>query len=132
MESKRQAKFARQIQKEMADIFMREAKPMFNMQFITVSEVNVTPDLSYVKLYLSFLNEKEPAKAINLIRQYNKELRMMLGSRIRNIVKKIPEIEFFYDDTFEKAAHMDEVFTKINAEPKSQHTWDEGEYKDIE
>lgn len=119
MESKRQVKFARQIQKEMADIFMREGKRMFEIPFITVSAVRVSPDLGYVKVYLTFLNEKNPEKVVNLIRQYTKELRMMLGARIRNIVKKIPEVEFYYDDSMDFAEKMDKLFDEINSKPKS-------------
>jgi len=121
MESKRQAKFGRQVQKDLSEIFLREGKALFGTQFISVSQVRVTPDLSYVKSYLTFLNEKDPQRMLNLIKLHNKELRTMLASRIRNEVRKIPEIEFFYDDTMEYVEKMDKLFADLKAkeQPKA-------------
>jgi ribosome-binding factor A len=117
MESKRQAKFARQIQKDLSEIFLREGQSLIGIKFISVSQVRVSPDLGYAKVYLTFLNEKEPLKALNLVKQYNKELRMMLGIKIRNTVRKIPEIEFFYDDTMDFVEHMDKIFEGLHTPP---------------
>jgi ribosome-binding factor A len=117
MESKRQAKFAREIQKDLGEIFLREGQKLLGMQFISVTTVRVTPDLGYVKVYLTFLNEKDPNKALSLVRQYNKEIRTLLAARIRNIVRKIPELEFFYDDTMDFVERMDKVFEKLHTPP---------------
>ena len=113
MEGKRQAKFSRQLQKEMGDVFLKEGGRLFGNQFISVSQVRVTPDLGYAKFYLSFLNEKDPQKLINLIKLHNKELRTMLAARIGKVVRKIPEVEFYYDDTMEYVAKMDKLFDEI-------------------
>ena len=118
MESKRQAKFARQIQKDLSEIFLREGRSLTGLQFITVSKIRTSPDLGYVKAYLTFLNEKDPQKALNLVRQYNKEIRMMLGARIKNTVRKIPELEFFYDDTMDFVEKMDKLFAEIKTPPR--------------
>ena len=115
MESKRQAKFGRQVQKDLSEIFLREGKTLFGAQFISVSQVRVTPDLGYVKVYLTFLNEKDPERLLNLIKLHNKELRTMLAARIRNEVRKIPELEFFYDDTMEYVEKMDKLFAELKA-----------------
>ena len=120
MDSKRLAKFARLIQKEMADIFLRDGSRLFGNQFIGVSQVRVSPDLGYAKIYLSFLNDKEPQKTVDVIRLHNKELRTILASRIKNQVRKIPEIEFFYDDTMDYVEKMDKIFEEINKQPKSK------------
>lgn len=120
MESKRQEKFARQIQKDLSEIFLREGQSITGLKFISVTHVRVSPDLGYAKVYLTFLNEKEPLKALNLVKQYNKELRMILGSKIRNTVRKIPELEFFYDDTMDFVEHMDKIFEEIHAHDKEK------------
>jgi ribosome-binding factor A len=119
MESKRQARFARQIQKELAEIFLREGKRMFGNSFISVSGIRVSPDLGYVKVYLTFLNEKQPEQALGLVRQHNKELRTMLAGRIKNLVRKIPELEFFYDDTMDVVERMDKIFAELHKKPSS-------------
>ena len=114
MESKRQSKFARQIQKDLSDIFLREGQSLIGIKFISVSQVRVSPDLGYVKVYLTFFNEKDPQKALNLVKQYNKDIRRILGSKIKNTVRKIPELEFFYDDTMDFVEHMDKVFEALH------------------
>ena len=119
MDSTRQAKYARMIQKDMADIFLREGVRLFGNMFISVSQVRVSPDLGYVKVYLTLMNDKEPEKTIALIRLHNKELRTMLASRIRNQVRKIPEIEFFYDDTLDYVEKMEKIFEELHKQPKS-------------
>ena len=130
MDNKRQAKYARQLQKEMSEIFLREGKNMFGNGFISVTTVRVTPDLGLARFYLSFLNEKDPQKAVNLVRQYTKELRTLLAARIKSIVRKIPDIEFFYDDTLDVAERIDKLLDDIATKPKSQHEIDPDEYKD--
>jgi ribosome-binding factor A len=117
MESKRQAKYSRLLQKDLSEIFLREGKHLFGKPFIGVSAVRVTPDLSYVKVYLTFLNEKEPQKLLALIRSHNRELRNMLAERIRHTVRKVPEIEFFYDDTMDYVEKMDKIFAELHTPP---------------
>ena len=55
MESKRQQKFGRQIQKDLSDIFQKEFKELFGRAMVTVTDVKVSPDLSVARVYLSFL-----------------------------------------------------------------------------
>jgi ribosome-binding factor A len=74
----------------------------------------VSPDLGYAKIYLTFLNEKEPLKALELIKLHTGEVRKVLGSHIRNEVRKIPEISFFYDDTLDYMEKIDELLKKID------------------
>lgn len=120
MESKRQAKFARQIQKDLSEIFMRSGQSLTGLKIIGVSGVRVSPDLGYVKAYLTFLNEKDPQKAVNLVRQYNKEIRTQLAAKIRHSVKKIPELEFFYDDTMDFVEKMDKLFEGLHIPPADE------------
>jgi ribosome-binding factor A len=129
MESKRQAKFSRLMQREMSEIFMVQGPKMFNKQFIGVSNIKVSPDLSYVKVYLSFIGEKDPKQLLNLIKLYSKDLRTILAEKIRHIVRKIPEIDYFYDDTMDYVEKMDKIFTEIKKAPSSENDRS-GEYKE--
>ena len=124
METKRQAKFARQIQKDLGDIFLREGQSLTGLKFINVTQVKVSPDLGYAKIYITFLNEKEPLKALELVRLHNKELRRILATRIKDSVRKIPEIEFFYDDTMDFVESIDKLFEKIH---ESEHKDEKGD-----
>ena len=116
MDSTRQQRFARLIQKEMGDIFQKEGRNIFGNSFITITQVKVTPDLSIARIYLSTFHENGQA-VLDKVHARKNEIRHHLGIRIRNQVKSIPDLEFFIDDTLDKAEHMDEVFRKLNIPP---------------
>ncbi len=112
MASRRQERLSSLIQEELGDIFLKEGKATFGNSFITVSKVRVSGDLGHVKVYLSIMNEKNPEQLLKNIQQHTKELRMALASRIKNQVKKIPAVEFFYDDTMDYVERMERLFNE--------------------
>ena len=112
-ESHRQSKFAKLIQKELGDYFIREGKTRFNSAFISVNIVRVSPDLGHAKIYLSFLNEKDPESKLKDIRKGASSIRGALGSRIKNQIRKIPELDFYLDDTADYVEKMDQIFKEI-------------------
>jgi len=116
MKKIREEKFARYIQKELGYIFLHQVKIPNRVTYISVTKVVVSPDHGYVKIYLSFLNEKEPLKLIEEIKVYTREIRIALAQRIRNHVRKIPEIALFYDDTMDYVEKMEDIFKKLNHE----------------
>lgn len=113
MDSKRQEKFARLLQRDLGEIFQLKGRDLFGGAFITVSGVKVSPDLGYCRVYVSFFNEKDKHHLLELVRFHTKELRKILASRIKNQVRKIPELEFFVDESLDYVQHMEEVFKKI-------------------
>ncbi|OZI06464.1 ribosome-binding factor A [Siphonobacter sp. BAB-5385] len=117
MESKRQQKFARQIQKDLGDIFQREMQSQFGNAFITVTDVKVSPDLGIARAYLSFLLTEDKDQLLKNIQDKTKHIRQILANKIRNQVRIIPELQFFLDDTSEYAAKMDALFAGITIPP---------------
>ena len=123
MDSKRQMKFARLIQKDLSDIFQKESNDLFGGLFISVTHVKVTPDMSMVRVYLSFLLTKNKKQAMMLVNEHAIQIRHMLAQRIRHQVRKIPEIAFYMDDTDEVAAKIDKLFDGLYippADPKQE------------
>ena len=116
MESKRQEKFARLIQKDMGELFQSASRDLFGGSFITVSGVKVSPDLGYARIYLSFFQTENKDELLSTVRLYSKELRKQLAQRVRNQVRKVPELEFFLDDSLDYVQHMEEVFKRIREE----------------
>ncbi|MBC7654481.1 MAG: ribosome-binding factor A [Oligoflexus sp.] len=114
MESKRQQKFARVIQKDLGEYFQREGNTILPNTMITVTQVRATPDLGIVRVYLSFFNAPNPQLAINIIKAQTSEIRYNLAKRIKDQVKGIPQIDFFLDDTNEYVDKMDKIFTRIH------------------
>ena len=112
----RQDKFERLMQKDLGEIFQRKSSDWFGGAFITVSETTVTPDLLYVKVYLSLFNVKDKDKLMEEIELRSKEIRKILASKIRNSVRKIPELQYFEDNSLEEMNKMDALFDQIKKE----------------
>ena len=128
MESVRQQKVARLIQKEMADIFLKESRMLFGNVFISITVVRMSPDLSVSKLYLSIMLREDKKVILKEIQAQTKVLRKLLGDRIRKQVRIIPEIIFYLDDNVDYANHMDDVMSKIEIPKKEDDNFDPNQY----
>ncbi len=109
MESKRQNKISRLIQKELAEIFLLESRHLFEGAMITVTKVNVTKDLSVARIYVSLYAVKDKNDLLTRIRLLTKELRKQLGLRIRNQMRFMPELEFFMDDSLDYIENIEKL-----------------------
>ena len=113
----RQDKFAKQIQRDLAELMTLHRNEWLGGTFVTMSNVLVSPDLSYVKVYLSLFNIQNRKDVLNHLNTVvDREIRHEIARRIKNNVKKIPEIRFYEDDTLDYVAKMDELFDKIKSE----------------
>lgn len=108
METTRQNKIARLIQKELGDIFLVQAKAMPGI-LVSVSGVKVSPDLSYATAYLSVFPSERAAEIVKNINQNAKAIRFELGGRIRHQLRIIPELRFFVDDSLDYAERIDNL-----------------------
>jgi ribosome-binding factor A len=120
MESKRQQKFAGVIQEDLAAIFQRESSTYLPGTMITITKVRVTPDLAIARIFLSFFNNNNPQLALQTIKLHASEIRYKLGSRIKDQVRIIPQLEFFVDDTSEYVDKMEKIFEKISKEERQK------------
>lgn len=120
MESKRQQKVGRQIQKDLGDIFQKEGHHLVNGSLVTVTSVRMTPDLGIARAYLSFLPEKNKAVVFDGIQENTKFIRQKLGERVRHQLRIVPDLEFYLDDTAEYAAKMDALFADIVIPPADE------------
>ncbi|PRY14950.1 ribosome-binding factor A [Pontibacter ummariensis] len=128
MESKRQQKFSRLIQKELADIFQREVPHLFGGAYISVSIVRVSPDLGVAKVYLGVMMAKNPQEVLLEVRVNSKTIRHLLAQRIKNQVRIIPELVFYLDDSAEYAARIDKLFDNLEIPPASEDDEDDETY----
>ena len=116
MESQRQKKYAKLIQKELGEIFQKEARHLIGRTMVTVTRVEVSPDLGFAKVNLSFLLA-DKNQAFDLVNDHKKEIRHHLGKRIGKSVRIIPELAFFPDDSASYAQHMDKIISSLNIPP---------------
>lgn len=120
MESKRQQKFARLIQKDLSDIFQKEIPSMLEGAFLTITEVQISPDLGLAKVHCSVLAHKEPETLIANINNEKAQVRKLLGHKIRNQARIIPNLVFYLDTTGEDAMRMDSLISSLNIPPASE------------
>ena len=117
MESKRQQQFAKLIMQDLSEIFQKDMKNTLGNAFVTIADVKMTPDLSIARTYLSFMLTNDKQGLLQDIREKTKVIRGILGNKIKNQVRIVPNLEFFIDDTAEYAAHIDSVFASIEIPP---------------
>lgn len=111
METTRQQKIARLIQKELSDIFQRQTQALHGT-LVSVSAVRVSPDLSIAKGYLSVFPSEKQNEIIKAINTNARQVRYELGTRVRHQLRIIPELKFFLDDSLDYLEHIDELLEK--------------------
>jgi ribosome-binding factor A len=109
MDSVRQSKVSRLIQKELAIYFMAESKTIFPGRLITVTMVRISPDLALAKVYLSVFPKKKDEDFVAEVSQHSKHIRAILGRGIRHQVRVVPELAFYLDDSIDYLEHIDKL-----------------------
>lgn len=115
-ENKRQKQVGKMIMEELSDIFMREGLNMIDGGMVSISKVTVTPDLLEARVYLSFFQVSDNAALLHKIKERSGELRKLLGMRVKNQLRRVPELIYYTDDTLDHVFKMEELFKKINEE----------------
>jgi len=108
MENKRLQMINRLLQKELGEIFLLQTKAMQGV-LISVSEVRVSADLSIAKAYLSIFPSEKGKELIKAITENTKSIRFELGQRVRLQLRKIPELQFFLDESIDYLENIDKL-----------------------
>lgn len=111
MESNRQEKINRLIQKELSEIFLLETKKMHGV-LISVTRVRVSPDLGIAHAYLSIFPSEKSEELIKNIAENTKAVRYELGSRVGKQLRIIPELNFHLDDSLDYIENIDNLLKK--------------------
>lgn len=112
MESVRQNKVSRLIQKELSDIFLKETRNLFGNGMVTVTQVRISPDLSVAKVYVSLFGATDKKKFFESIQEHTFEIKKKLSERIFKQVRIIPNLVFFLDDSLDYAMRIEELLKK--------------------
>ncbi len=111
METTRQAKIARLIQKELSEIFRQQTAKTHGV-IVSVSAVRVSPDLSIARVYLSVFPSEKAPELIESINKSAKTIRYELAQRVRFQLRKTPELTFFQDDSLDYIENIDHLLQK--------------------
>ena len=113
MESKRQKQTAETIRRHFGSVLIQEGSYIYGDAFVTVTKVHVTPDISLAKIYLSVYNAEDKESIIEKIRANAMHLKHNLSQRIRRHVRRIPQIDFYNDDTLDEMYKLNSVFDQL-------------------
>ena len=111
METTRQNKIARLLQKELSDMFQRQTAAMSGV-LVSVSKCCVSPDMSVCRGYLSVFPSERAEEIVQNINNNQKQVRFELGTRVGKQLRIIPELKFFIDDSLDYVEHIDDLLKK--------------------
>jgi ribosome-binding factor A len=112
METTRQQKIARMIQKDLSTMFQRNGQILYESALITVTKVHVSRDLAYAKIYLSLFATKDKHRLLDTIRHHAKDIRFHLGKDLHHQLRIIPELQFYEDDSLDYIENIDGLLRK--------------------
>jgi ribosome-binding factor A len=108
----RPEKVAHRMRREIAEILQSELRDPRLGAMLSVTDVEVTHDLSFAKVYVSALvPEAERTQAMEALRHAAGFVRRALGPRMG--LREVPEIRFVYDDSLDRGARVDELLRRI-------------------
>lgn len=108
METTRQNRIARLLQKELGDILLLQAKKMQGT-LISVSIVRISPDMSVARAYVSIFPSGKSKELLESLNSNTKTIRYELGTRVRHQLRIIPELKFFLDDSLDYIDKIDSL-----------------------
>ena len=112
-EGKRQKQVGGLIQEELNKIFQRLGLNMIDGGMVSISSVKITPDLLEARVYLSFFQVADAKEALKKIADRGWEIKKELTAKIRQQLRRMPEIKFFRDETLDQVFKMEELFKQI-------------------
>ncbi len=112
MESTRQQKVARQLQKDISDILLREAAELVRGAMVSVTKVRVSPDLALARAYVSVFPFDKAGDILHTLAANISRIRRALGTRVRTQLRIVPEVVFHLDDSLEYVDHIDQLLKK--------------------
>lgn len=115
MESNRQKKIAGILQEDLAQILQKAVRDggLTNL-IISVTKVNITVDLAIAKVYLSVFPNEKAAEIIEGVRSNTSLIKHEVAQLIRHQLRKMPELEFFIDDSLEYLSQIERSLTGVD------------------
>ena len=83
---------------------------------VTVTSVRMSPDLGLAKIYLSVYNTDNKQAVILSMNEEKQRLRQALAQRLRKHMRRLPDIDFYEDDTLDEMYRLNDLFNKLHAE----------------
>lgn len=112
IESTRQLKVAKELQKDMAEIIRSKGMSFFDGAMVSVSGVKISPDLSVAKIYVSIFPSGKAGPVMKILEDNLRLFRGELGNKVAKQLRIVPEICFFIDNSLDYVEHIEELLKK--------------------
>jgi ribosome-binding factor A len=119
-ESKRQQKVSRQLQKDLSAILKKRIADNLRDALVTITRVQISPDLSVAKVYISTFSVQNDQDVMALIDDQKSEIRGALGRQIGKQVRIIPELIFVEDNGAQHASDIDDLLSNLHIPPPEE------------
>ena len=121
-QTKKQRQVGSLIQHEFSTILQSEGAFLYGVEpLVTVTNVKMSSDLGIAYIYVSVYNVPYKQEVVKELWENLAYLRGQVGKRIRKQVRRIPVLKFYIDDTLDEAEHIDNLFSRIHSENKTQN-----------
>jgi ribosome-binding factor A len=112
MESTRQKKVSRLVQKELSVIFQQQAQEILGNIMVSVTIVRISPDLADANVFLSIFPVDDPTEALKVVKSNTIMIRKKLGESVRHQLRIVPALQFHLDDSAAYAEEIDRLLKK--------------------
>jgi len=114
MESKRQRQTGEIIRRHFSELLLQEGSNLSGGALVTVTMVKMSSDLGLAKIYLSVYNTENKQEVLLTFQQEAMRLRQSLARRVRNKMRRVPDIDFYLDDTLDEMYRLNSLFDKLH------------------
>jgi ribosome-binding factor A len=109
MESTRQKKVSRLVQKELADIFLKRGNEFGHGKLVSITRVRISPDLSFAKVYISIFPATNQEEVLKSLQEHSSKIRFDLGHKVRTQLRIVPDLAFHIDDSLDYIDKIDKL-----------------------
>ncbi|WNJ18526.1 30S ribosome-binding factor RbfA [Pontibacter sp. G13] len=113
-----QKKTAKLIQQELGTILQREHNYFPNVM-LSIHVVRITKDLGLARIYLTAFPDGQLEEVADTLNEHQVEIRRALSARIRNKLRKMPEIRFYPDDSFRESQRINDLLDNLDIPSES-------------
>ena len=113
MDSQRQKKVARLIQKDLSAIFLQENQSHYKGVMISITHVFVSKDLSLAKVYLSLFPNNKKSEIFEDIKFKTKQFKHKLAAKFKNQMRKTPDLVFYIDNSLDHYESINKILKDI-------------------
>jgi len=111
--TRRTSRVGETVRDALVEVFRHDLKDA-RLVMVSITEVEVSPDLHLGRVFLSGLNEDETRQIVKDLQAQQGKIRHFLGQRIR--LRHTPELEFRYDDTSARAGRIEDLLRENKKE----------------